>query len=131
MGNLVKLEETKCPSCGATLKIPEDNMKFVKCEYCGSEFVVNMGHENDIAAPPRPDWVRMQPIESNSSSNSMRAVVVLAAVLVGFTGMIGFLQYRKTQETKRVQTAYKAPGAVTDITAYEEEESFSGMLGEM
>ncbi|MDE6363039.1 MAG: hypothetical protein K2L86_02035 [Lachnospiraceae bacterium] len=131
MGNLVKLEETKCPSCGATLKIPEDNMKFVKCEYCGSEFVVNMGHENDIAAPPRPDWVRMQPIESNSSSNSMRAVVVLAAVLVGFTGMIGFLQYRKTQETKRVQTAYKAPGTVTDITAYEEEESFSGMLGEM
>lgn len=66
MGNLVRLEEIKCPSCGATLTIPENNTKVIKCEYCGSEFVVNMEQENNTVPPPRPDWVPMQPVQSNS-----------------------------------------------------------------
>ena len=85
MGNLVRLEEIKCPSCGATLTIPENSTNViikreysvVKCEYCGSEFVVNMEQENNTVPPPRPDWVPMQPVQSNSSSSPIRAYAAI------------------------------------------------------
>ena len=129
MGNLVRLEEIKCPSCGATLTIPENNTKVIKCEYCGSEFVVNMEQENNTVPPPRPDWVPMQPVQSNSSSSPVKAAVLIIAGLAGFLGMIGFMQY--AQRTKPVKTEYNTPYTAPNITLYEEEEAFSGMLGEM
>ena len=91
MGNLVRLEEIKCPSCGATLTIPENNTKVIKCEYCGSEFVVNMEQEQRTAPPPRPDWVPMQPIAPTQPSSAVRAVVLIIAGLAGFLVMIGFM----------------------------------------
>ena len=129
LGNLVRLEEIKCPSCGATLTIPENNTKVIKCEYCGSEFVVNMEQENNTVPPPRPDWVPMQPVQSNSSSSPVKAAVLIIAGLAGFLGMIGFMQY--AQRTKPVKTEYNTPYTAPNITLYEEEEAFSGMLGEM
>lgn len=129
MGNLVRLEEIKCPSCGATLTIPENNTKVIKCEYCGSEFVVNMEQENNTVPPPRPNWVPMQPVQSNSSSSLVKAAVLIIAGLAGFLGMIGFMQY--AQRTKPVKTEYNTPYTAPNITLYEEEEAFSGMLGEM
>ena len=128
LGNLVRLEEIKCPSCGATLTIPENNTKVIKCEYCGSEFVVNMEQEQRTAPPPRPDWVPMQPIAPTQPSSAVRAVVLIIAGLAGFLVMIGFMQYAR--QAKPVKTKYNTPYIDPNITLYEEE-AFSGMLGEM
>lgn len=130
MGNLVRLEEIKCPSCGATLKIPENNTKFIKCEYCGSEFVVNMEQENNTVPPPRPDWVPMQPVQSSQTASPIRAYIAIAVLLVGFAGIIGLIQKQAARETTQPKSEYKVPYTVPSITAYEEE-AFSGMLGEM
>ena len=130
LGNLVRLEEIKCPSCGATLKIPENNTKFIKCEYCGSEFVVNMEQENNTVPPPRPDWVPMQPVQSNQTASPIRAYIAIAVLLVGFAGIIGLIQKQAARETTQPKSEYKVPYTVPSITAYEEE-AFSGMLGEM
>ena len=130
MGNLVRLEEIKCPSCGATLKIQENNTKFIKCEYCGSEFVLNMENEpNHTAAPPGPDWVQMHPVETAPSRVPILAIVVAAAFVISLAG-VGALQTRRALRQEQKQTAYKNSYTVPSITAYEEE-AFSGMLGEM
>ncbi len=130
MGNLVRLEEIKCPSCGATLKIQENNTKFIKCEYCGSEFVLNMENEpNHTAAPPEPDWVQMHPVETAPSRVPILAIVVAAAFVISLAG-VGALQTRRALRQEQKQTAYKNSYTVPSITAYEEE-AFSGMLGEM
>ena len=128
MGNLVRLEEIKCPSCGATLKIQENNTKFIKCEYCGSEFVLNMENEpNHTAAPPGPDWVQMHPVETAPSRVPILAIVVAAAFVISLAG-VGALQTRRALRQEQKQTAYKNSYTVPSITAYEEE-AFSGMLG--
>ncbi len=130
MGNLVRLEEIKCPSCGATLKIQENNTKFIKCEYCGSEFVLNMENEpNHTAAPPGPDWVQMHPVETAPSRVPILAIVVAAAFVISLAG-VGALQTRRALRQEQKQTAYKNSYTMPSITAYEEE-AFSGMLGEM
>ncbi len=130
LGNLVRLEEIKCPSCGATLKIQENNTKFIKCEYCGSEFVLNMENEpNHTAAPPGPDWVQMHPVETAPSRVPILAIVVAAAFVISLAG-VGALQTRRALRQEQKQTAYKNSYTVPSITAYEEE-AFSGMLGEM
>ena len=107
MGNLVRLEEIKCPSCGATLKIQENNTKFIKCEYCGSEFVLNMENEpNHTAAPPGPDWVQMHPVETAPSRVPILAIVVAAAFVISLAG-VGALQTRRALRQEQKQTAYK------------------------
>lgn len=129
MGNLVRLEEIKCPSCGATLTIPENNTKVVKCEYCGSEFVMNMEPQNNPPLPPNPNWVPMQPSQPSSYTISPAIVILSISLFLGFAGMLGFFRY---QRAKEVRTEYAKPSISSTYTVHEtKEKEFSGMLGQM
>ncbi len=46
----MKLEQIKCPNCGASMDVDE-KCKRTKCEFCNSIFVVKKDYQNIIEDP--------------------------------------------------------------------------------
>ena len=137
MSILVRLEETKCPSCGAMLTLPEGNTRVVKCEYCGSEFVINVDQERENS-PRIPNW---QPLPEQATPSvpdtKIRCIIVIIAAVV-LVGIIGLIDYRKTQVKEKDAAKNTVQYTVPDITvntnageSQTEEGEISGMLGQM
>lgn len=127
MGEVLKITQLRCPSCGGSLKIPDEGEKFVKCEYCGNEYAVDTGSNEQASIPPIPKWERMQPMQSTPRSPSGLSVVVGITLIAWIIIVISLIQFGNNQ--KQMKTGSKTSYITADTEA--ETKTFSGMLGEM
>lgn len=73
MGDTVKITDLKCPGCGSALKMPAGNAKTVQCEYCGNEYVIDIGSGQGPAAPGTPDAMGGQGISRMQGAGATSA----------------------------------------------------------
>lgn len=137
MSILVRLEETKCPSCGAMLTLPEGNTRVVKCEYCGSEFVINVDQERENA-PRIPNWEPLPERAAPPVPDAKIRYIIAIIIAVILICIVGLIDYRKTQEKEKDAAKNTVQYTVPDITvntnageSQTEEGEISGMLGQM
>lgn len=76
----------RCPSCGANVKIEENQSKVV-CEYCGTEFQTNKEEKKQQAAPE----VKVNSTVSNTS-RKRKSIKIIGCVIIPLVGfwILGF-----------------------------------------
>lgn len=97
----IKITELRCPSCGGILKLPDENVKSVQCEYCGNEYVFERPQQKFT---PRigPDWEPVAPqptIQTNTLNNIW---ICVALFLFGIIGIVAVGRYQRTQRIKNI-----------------------------
>lgn len=138
MGDMVKITDLKCPSCGGTLKMPTGNVKTVQCEYCGNEYVidagsgpsqgpgqVNPGNPGNPGTRPAPQWQpvpQWQPTTSQASSKpeskGVHPVVRWIMIVICFVGLVALRVYsRMPNRDAQRQAQQQAPNEVMESIA--------------
>ncbi|MDE6516283.1 MAG: hypothetical protein K2L18_00315, partial [Acetatifactor sp.] len=155
MGDMVKITDLKCPSCGSTLKMPAGSAKKVQCEYCGNEYVIDAGSApgqgnpagNSGARPtpqwqPAPQWQPSSPQSSTPESTGVHPVVRWIVLVICFVGLVALKVYRRMpdREAQRQRTQSEVMESIAaSVNIYnpvaenneEEAEELSGMLEQM
>jgi len=161
MGDMVKITDLKCPSCGSALKMPAGNARKVQCEYCGNEYVIDAGSGQGTAqgkpgntgtpgvrpAPawqPAPQWQPKSQETDKPKSNGVHPIVRWIMVVVCFIGLVALKVYRKMPdreaERQRAQSEMMESIAA-NVNVYNpaassreeeaEEEGLSGILEQL
>lgn len=128
----IKITELRCPSCGGILKLPDENVKSVQCEYCGNEYVFERPQQKFT---PRigPDWEPVAPqptIQTNTLNNIW---ICVALFLFGIIGIVAVGRYQRTQ---RIKNIVLEPVPINETfhsfgENEQEEGTFSGALEQM
>lgn len=154
MGDMVKITDLKCPGCGSTLKMPTGNAKTVQCEYCGNEYVVDIGsgssqgnsvNPGNPANPgtrPAPQWqpaTQWQPTSHTSKPDSTFKNSIIRGIgfVVCFVVLVAIRMYRYLPDRDASRRdSYRESVMASSVTAYnpvvanqqEEEDTLSGLL---
>ncbi len=84
----MKITELKCPSCGAKLKVDENNQNFADCVYCNNRFALEWENYSatvkETPPAPIPERIAYTPIRPATSSptKSIRDTIISCAVVV-------------------------------------------------
>ena len=144
MGDMVKITDLKCPSCGSALKMPAGNTKKVQCEYCGNEYVIdagsapgqapaqgntgNAGALGNSGVPqtpptrpvpqgqPAPQWQTASQDDGKPDSKGLHPVVRWIMVVICFVGLVALRVYRKMPD-REAQRQQEAPREVMESIA--------------
>ncbi len=142
MGDMVKITDLKCPGCGSALKMPTGNAKTVQCEYCGNEYVVDIGSgpsqggSGNPANPanpgvrPAPQWqpaAQWQPTTQQQStphtskpdSTFRNSIIRGIGLVVCFVVLVAIRMYRYLPDRGASQRdQYRDSAMASSVTAY-------------
>ena len=92
------MRKFKCPDCGATLSIKDDDREFAFCEYCGSKILMDdyrSTHRIVDEAKIREADVREKEIECEREKywqEKKEAPKAIVGTIIGLLVMIGFFK---------------------------------------